>query len=70
MGSGFLVNKDSCDASRRLWTTENICDVLDVHVGTCKTNYEVLCTCRRNMRGLTNLEMGQGHVNRNRYCET
>ena len=47
-----------------------ICDVLGVHVGTCETNYDVLCACRRNIWGLTILEMGQGHVNRNSYCET
>ena len=27
------------------------------------------CSCR-NIRGLAILEMGQGHVNRNRCCET
>ena len=56
--------------TRQLWTAEMICDVLGVHGGTCETNYDVLCTCRRNIRGLTILEMGQGHVNRNRCCET
>ena len=70
MGSDFLDNKGSRDAARRLWTAEKICDVLGVHVGTCETNYDVLCTCRRNIRSLTILEMGQGHVNYNRYCET
>ena len=70
MRSDVLVNKGSCDAMRRLWAAEKICDVLGVHVGTCETNYDVLCTCRRNIRGLTILEMGQGHVNCNRCCET
>ena len=48
-GSDFLVNKGSCDVMRRLWIAENICDVLSVHVGTCETNYDVLCTCRGNI---------------------
>ena len=70
MGSDFLASKGSCDATRRLRTAGMVSDVLGVHVGTYKTNYDVLCTCRKNMRGLTILEIGQGHVNRNRCCET
>ena len=67
--SDFLDSKGSCDAARRLCTAEMLCDVLGVHVGTCETNYDVLCTCRRNIQCLTILEIGQGHVNRNRCCE-
>ena len=69
MESDFLASEGSCDATRRLWTAEMICDVLGVHVGTCETNYDVLCTCRRNIQGLTIIEMGQGRVKRNRCCE-
>ena len=70
IGSDFLDNRGSCDASRRLWTAELVCDVLGMYVGTYKIQDDVLCTCRRNVRGLTILEMGQRHVNRNRCCET
>ena len=70
MGSDFFASKGSCDAARQLWTAEMICDVLGVHVGTCETNYDLLCTCRRNIRGLVIVEMGQGHVKRNICCET
>ena len=66
----FLDHRGSCDASRQLWTAELVCDVLGMYVGTYKTQDDMLCTCRRNIRGLTILEMGQGHVNCNRYCET
>ena len=70
IGSHFLDYRGSCDAPRRLWTAELDCDVLGVHVGTCETTDDVLCTYRRNIWGLTILETGQGHVNRNRCCET
>ena len=60
--SDFLDCEGSCDAARWLWTPEMLCDVLGVHVGTCEIDCDVSCTRRRNIRGLTILEMGQWYV--------